>query len=302
MSSQHLPAQSPVPTAPNVNGSTLDDSEDTSDGKIVITTMQHGMTESSTLDFEAFMALMSYIAFTITEIDMSGVMIRAKGAIIFAQMLKMCAGLKILNLEGNRIGADGAGALAGALEGCMSLQSLNLCNNCIGPKQVTRLIKKPKAWRSLKILYLDGNDIACGGATDMARALGQPNLHAELGEVTLKELGLGLNNIGDEGIESVAGVIRIFHMLQCLNLSCNSITCAGVQPLAKELLQGCPVLEELDLEQNNIGDEGARGLAEVLVTYTTLVKLKVRMNQIKDPGRASLEAVKKIRPSLRIVW
>jgi len=264
--------------------------------------MQHEMTERSTLDFEAFMALMSYIAFTITEIDMSGVMIRAKGAREFADMLPMCRMLRILNLEGNRITADGASALAGPLEGCLSLEYLNLCNNCIGPDQVTRLIKKQDACTSLKFLFLDGNDIGCAGATDMAQALGQRNLHAELGRGGLTELGLGLNNIGDIGIESFAGVIDIFYMLEYLNLSCNRITCVGLQTLPQALLQGCPKLKELNLEENNIGDEGTSELAEVLVPYTTLVNLKVSMNQIKDPGRASLEAVKKIRPSLRIVW
>lgn len=71
-----------------------------------------------------------------------------------------------------------------------------------------------------------------------------------------------------------------------LDLSCNALTCAGVETLVKSTwFEG---LERLDLANNAIGDEGAMRLAEA-PRARALRYLNLRRNQLSSQGVEALE-------------
>jgi Ran GTPase-activating protein (RanGAP) involved in mRNA processing and transport len=74
-------------------------------------------------------------------------------------------------------------------------------------------------------------------------------------------LDLSNNNIGDEGAQAVAAVLR-GSPVQQLGLGYNKIGAAGAKALA-DVLRGSPV-QQLDLMDNKIGAAGAKALAAVL--------------------------------------
>lgn len=79
----------------------------------------------------------------------------------------------------------------------------------------------------------------------------------------LRELRLGGNAIGDEGVAALAAVIAMPSCrLRRLSLSGNAISDLGAQALAKALA-GNTVLEELDLWGNHLTDEGKKAIIGV---------------------------------------
>ena len=84
----------------------------------------------------------------------------------------------------------------------------------------------------------------------------------------LKSANLGLNDIGDEGVIAISEALKTNSTLTELGLesyseSTNKIGPAGAQALA-DMLQVNSALTSLYLQNNNIGDEGGKAIAEVL--------------------------------------
>ena len=84
----------------------------------------------------------------------------------------------------------------------------------------------------------------------------------------LKSANLGANRIGDEGVIAISEALKTNSTLTELGLqsydeSTNLIGPAGAQALADMLKVNSP-LTTLNLFRNNIGDEGAKALADVL--------------------------------------
>jgi len=76
----------------------------------------------------------------------------------------------------------------------------------------------------------------------------------------LRYLALDFNNMGDDGAAILAEGLRHHHSLQKLGLRFNYITAKGITALMN---YACP-LSCLDLSYNDIGDDGARKIADKL--------------------------------------
>lgn len=151
---------------------------------------------------------------------------------------------------------------------------------------------------------------------------------------SLRELVLSANQIGDRGTAAVAAILPKCDMLERLLLDRNCVGPAGAAALAKQLprsairelvlgshLGGNPIgalgaealaaalvddmeraaanrasrLEALALEDCNIGERGARGIAKVLST-SGVTALSVARNELGDVGAADL--IRVLPPSL----
>ncbi len=115
------------------------------------------------------------------------------------------------------------------------------------------------------ILDLSGNEITCEGVILLADALNN--------NLTIKELILYNNRIGDKGIRALALELSINNStLKKLNLGFNDITDDGAQHLA-QMLKTNRTLTHLSLQQNHIGDRGTQLLAGVLARHNWSLEL-----------------------------
>ncbi|CAF3086239.1 unnamed protein product [Rotaria sp. Silwood2] len=93
---------------------------------------------------------------------------------------------------------------------------------------------------------------------------------------TLKCLDLSYNHISDRGIYFLSQVLLPIHYssLEILFLNKNGISNDGIHYLS-EMLQTNQTLTELWLSDNEIGDEGIKQLANILINYNRKLKVLV---------------------------
>lgn len=107
----------------------------------------------------------------------------------------------------------------------------------------------------------------------------------------LQSLNLSYNRLSDHGAVSVAALLGHCQALRSLNLKGNDIKSTGTAALCESFRKYCPVLEELDVSLNPVGDSGARALADWLRDDRFLKKLSVDSCQIDMDGLIALAAV-----------
>lgn len=225
--------------------------------------------------------------------------------------------VRSLNLWDNHLGSEGWQALAQALEqgGFRSgLQGLYVRANQIGGDDyggggggdeeggpssgggclpdddvaaLCQVLKAGACGAPLTSFSLAQNKLSVTAGLHVGRAL------AALPLKRLRKLDLHLNRLGDRGAASVAEGLAAGGGMPCLDecyLGFNGINDAGARAVA-DCLVHMPVLRELDLACNAIGNEGALALAVRLSTVdggraTTLLleTLDLRGNRIGDDG------------------
>jgi len=117
----------------------------------------------------------------------------------------------------------------------------------------------------------------------------------------LEELHLHCNKLTlDDG--KLANAIAKNTTLKVLWLSDNSINLQGVRHLANALKQNNKPLEDLDLDGNNIGDEGAKYIADMLAVNKTLQRITLDRNKIIDSGAQSIATSLFVNTGIRVVW
>lgn len=88
-----------------------------------------------------------------------------------------------------------------------------------------------------------------------------PNGHCVISMKTLKEIDLGLNEIGNHGAECLAKVLGHMTVIRFL---------LSHLPHRKEFAFVLQALETINLERNNIEDDGAQSLAMALAKNTVI--------------------------------
>ncbi len=107
----------------------------------------------------------------------------------------------------------------------------------------------------------------------------------------LTRLELGTNLIGPQGAKYIAKSPYLTQ-LTSLNLFYNDLGNDGVKYLA--VSDNLLTLQNLVLSDNNISDEGAIYLAKFLPLFTSLVRLDMRLNKIKEEGKKALQQAQKL--------
>ncbi|CAE8588342.1 unnamed protein product, partial [Polarella glacialis] len=144
-----------------------------------------------------------------------------------------------------------------------ALQVLDLDCNDLQDEGLSALASSLPHCRSLRELRLGGNRLGLQGAQSLAAAL------ARCQEPGLQKLDVSRNYLGPAGAAALAEALAAEPPigLRVLRLSVNRVRDAGVAAMSK-IFQGSergPLLEELDLGNNMIGDTGAAALAAALV-------------------------------------
>ena len=243
-------------------------------------------------------------------LDLSCNRIGDKGAVSLAEGIQLAQTLGKLNLSLNRIGDVGAMAVANATKClvylcCNSITNTNdilkhavsghnvdfhtlTFSGCdIGDSDAESLLHflekssliDPKAplstktvqcYSSVHILDISSNYMSFHGAVALSSCLKYfPHLEE-----------LHINNDGVGALDAIANVLS--GNLHKLKISNNSISCSGAKSIA-DALKHCTHLEELNINDNRIGEDGACVLASSLYNLKeSLLKLDISNNSIKS--------------------
>jgi Ran GTPase-activating protein (RanGAP) involved in mRNA processing and transport len=186
---------------------------------------------------------------------------------------------------------------------CKSLTNLDLYNNSLGATG----LKVLGQYSVLTDLKLGFNNIGAVGTESLIKVLTQCK--------SLRHLNLCNNNIGNDGLKNIEGVLDNYQCtsLRHLNLCCNQISTVNINKilfqitglehldLSHNLIKTfnsdrilCPAhyaLTNFNLSYNLIGTEGATNLARVLAQCTALSHLDLKYNHIGDAGIERLTGV-----------
>jgi Ran GTPase-activating protein (RanGAP) involved in mRNA processing and transport len=219
------------------------------------------------------------------HLDISCNNINYKGAYSLARWIGMCIELKHLNLESNQIGPKGINSLKNKIS-ILPIEFLNISNNCLGSVGIKFLENLESL--TIKYLNLSNNQIKSDDVNNLAQMLSQcPNI---------TDINLSNNLIRLERFP-----IGMCGNLEYLDLSHNQIGDDGIQSLANVLEEGeCKTLLSLNLSNNKISDIGAYNLARVLGECKSLVCLKLLDNQIGSIGINKIKEVYKGKRILKI--
>lgn len=174
-----------------------------------------------------------------------------------------------LSVRDNQIGPDGAIAIATVTK--FFWEKLDISQNPIGLKGVAALAKI----QNLAELDISDTNLGDRGVSVFAEnhpdfaiinlgknhitQKGLDNLLKEIPDLTFQGLDLSSNDLGDEGVASLAGHAK--HFYKELNLSNNHITANGIKSLLNNQY------DFLILSNNDIGDNGAASLGKIHSIY-----------------------------------
>jgi len=180
-----------------------------------------------------------------------------------------------LHLDNRPIHEDAAVALSRTLPAHDETESLSLVNSNLDDttvKPIAEVLEK----LSLKTLNLSKNRISGPGAEELAKGIAA---NASLTEINLED-----NNINDAGVTTLAANIGPKPLITLLNLNGNKIGPEGAKALTEHFLAPDRALPQLNLARNQLGDQGAIAIANLLRKNTTVTRVNLAGNNIADQG------------------
>jgi len=156
------------------------------------------------------------------------------------------------------------------------LEELDLADNSIDDEGATEL-EKALAISTTKTLHLDSPSLTIIGWRTVAGIFG------------LETLNINYNNIDDETATAIAHALANSTALRTLTFEVNrSITSPGWRSFFVSLQNSVLSLEVLNLACNNIDDQGAGALTNLLLHNNRIQRIHLGGNRIGDEGLALL--------------
>ena len=222
--------------------------------------------------------------------------------------------LKELYLNNTKMGEEEVTALAHSLQNVTQLSELDLSMNPLG-NGISELAKHLHNVPLLKELFLNNTKMGEEEVTALAHSLQNVTQLSELGlsknplghgisELAkhlhnvplLKELQLSDTQMGEEEVTALVHSLKNVTQLSKLVLSKNPLG-HGISELAKHM-PSVPHLEELHLNNTQMGEEEVTALAHVLVYVPELKSLELDKNPL---GRGVSELIKCLRSSPQLL-
>ncbi|KAH3743250.1 Protein NLRC3 [Pelomyxa schiedti] len=232
----------------------------------------------------AFNALMSLV---VNELGYLG----DSGAFTIAKALKRTSSITDLNLSVNKIGDEGTKPIAKALRKNVSIRNLNLRENLFsaeGAQSIAEVLVQNSTITEIDISY---NKILEPGGKVIAEAL-----KSNLGVVVLKMEG----TLQGSACSFIAETLAVNNVIRELHLGVNNIGDLGATAVGHALSHNSS-LRILDLKQNSIGPFGAQALSKYLKENTTLSNIDLRANNIESDGLRYLLQALQIIPCIKII-
>nr|XP_020639778.1 ribonuclease inhibitor isoform X2 [Pogona vitticeps] len=241
-----------------------------------------------------------------------------------ATILSTKPSLKELCIGENKIGDAGVALLCqGVLNPNCKIQKLWLWECGISAPGCKDLAKIIGTKETLLEMSLIGNDLKDGGVKFLCEGLKDPktklqslwlrecgltracckSLSSALSaNSVLKELHIGGNKLGDEGvIDLCEGVLNPSCNLQSLWLGQADLTASCCDKLA-EVIVGKPSLQELDVSYSHIGDEGVLKLCEAVKNPNCHLKYLILYDTFwTSQADDELKALEELKPGFKVV-
>ena len=205
-----------------------------------------------------------------------------------AVSLQKISALKKLNLDNNNITEHVAKQLSGAIRSNISLDGIWLSDNCLGSSTAI-VVNALKGLSTLKILDLNNNK---NRSKELAPAIASVVSKNK----SLKILSLSGNNLGDDGIATIARSLCKHVRLKILCLQNNNMTEKSAESLAS-VISSNTKLKELYLGNNNL-QLGTIKIAISLQTISTLKVLDLTNNSMTEQVTKELSVAIGNNPSL----
>jgi len=234
------------------------------------------------------------------SVDLACNELDAKTCVLICKGLKENRTLRELRLSGNKLGGVGGMAIAELLQANDTLQRLYLANCDLDTGSLVAIATVVAQHASIAVL-------------DVQRSLAS-SLHEEhiehfgrmlAANTTLKELDLSKCGVSDRGMLMLAAALRkagTSSALRALRLRANSVRLAdegAVDVLGLLLSSADCALQSLDLTGNDLRDDGALVLAEMLMANASLTSLHLGSNSINSRGLCALAHAVGLHPSLQ---
>ncbi|XP_078664044.1 uncharacterized protein LOC144907112 [Branchiostoma floridae x Branchiostoma belcheri] len=211
------------------------------------------------------------------EIDLSHNNISDEAMPGLAEGLGSCQNLKHVHLTDNKISNKGALMLL-LQDQCKSMQ-IETAGNNISDDLVSLLSSRMDATQIRKLdlsshHWRDYSSIPLTTISLLLQFLPQlPNL---------QELTLCVSCQGEEEAEHTNQLYWVRHLLKSLKLRNWSLD--NIKRLSTQMTVQLPLLEEIDLSRNNIGDEETTSLTKCLSLCENLKKVNISYNKLSDRG------------------
>jgi cortexillin 1/2 len=184
-----------------------------------------------------------------------------------------------LYLDDRVIPEQGAVALSKTLPAHDETKVISLVNTGLNDQSLNH-VTSAIAKSNVTALHLSKNNITSAGASALAAAINQ--------NATITSLDLSDNKIDDKGIVDIANALASKHGLTTLNLSGNNISKVGVAALLQAFGPGQHALLEIHLNRNNLGDDGAAQIAELIKANPHLTTINISGNKIGNRGAQAI--------------
>lgn len=171
-------------------------------------------------------------------------------------------------------------------ENLENIKRFDLDNTPLKPKGALAIFSKLVEVHTIENLNLQGS---IGGDSQVMAAIADSLV--ENGNIykSLSKLDLKINDLKGDGAEHAASIISRMQALDAegkceADLFYNDIKAEGAGYIGKALQLDGIVITHLDLCCNDIGDEGAIAIADMLYTNRSLKSLKLALNNIGNRG------------------
>lgn len=237
--------------------------------------------------------------YTVKELHLNNNNIGDMGAVHVADVLRDNRTITFVDFATNGVCDRGATALAEALRVNSTVTHLDLTSNCVGERGALAFVETFKDNHSLVFLGLKGNRVPASAINDVQIACAINTQPAALKDViprlrakdnTLTELDFshsGSKMFDDASVAIMCHELRENDSVTKVKLSNNCFESDGARALA-DLLVSNTRITILELANNTIGDVGLQYLSEMLKVNNTLRVLNVENNHIGDRGTEAL--------------
>lgn len=210
------------------------------------------------------------------------------------ELLQCTGSLKRLHLLNNMSGDEGAQSIAAVLARSPAMEDFKMASSRVGADGGNALAQAlASAGTALVSLDVHDNPMTSDIGESLAAVLQQ---HAGL-----KRLNLNDTCLGDDGVATVAEALQSgAPLLEELEMELNEVTQEGASALAAAL-KGKKALRRLNLKENELEDEGALAVAMGIVGLPCLEIVDLCTNQIKRGGALAIAKAVAAAPALKLL-
>lgn len=262
------------------------------------------------MSFKGLLQLVKALATNsrITFLRIQGNYIGEEGSVILAGFLEGLILLEVLNISECGIGDKGSAMVAESLVS-KSLRKLSMRKNeltAMGSRAFFKTFSCPPYFEHLDFsqnCLLDPSDkINAKAAHDLSPcSFDEPFVEFLQQPVPLIHLCLWNTKVGEKRLFCGLQNYRSFHEIRYLCLQENNLTDEFVQDLTECIVRGCCYLQHFNLRQNCIRTSGAMRIARALSTQLYLQEVLLDRNEIGDEGANQIVKSCASLPGIRLI-